>query len=65
MKIPFWGQPPDQNCYDDSLYWEVRNPISHKYSIHSLTNSTDTSDTTVVLWDLVVLVFLNYQNSVE
>ncbi|CAF91963.1 unnamed protein product, partial [Tetraodon nigroviridis] len=24
MKIPFWGQPPDQNCYDDSLYWEVR-----------------------------------------
>uniref|UniRef100_A0A8C6NZX5 Ammonium transporter Rh type A n=1 Tax=Nothobranchius furzeri TaxID=105023 RepID=A0A8C6NZX5_NOTFU len=23
MKLPFWGQPPDQNCYDDSLYWEV------------------------------------------
>lgn len=37
MKIPFWGQPPDQNCYDDSLYWEVRNPISHKYYIHPLT----------------------------
>uniref|UniRef100_A0AAQ4R3D1 Ammonium transporter Rh type A n=1 Tax=Gasterosteus aculeatus aculeatus TaxID=481459 RepID=A0AAQ4R3D1_GASAC len=23
MKLPFWGQPPDQNCYDDSIYWEV------------------------------------------
>ncbi|KAA0708948.1 Ammonium transporter Rh type [Triplophysa tibetana] len=23
MKIPFWGQPPDQNCFDDSIYWEV------------------------------------------
>ncbi|KAM4695280.1 ammonium transporter Rh type A [Discoglossus pictus] len=23
LKLPFWGQPPDQNCYDDSLYWEV------------------------------------------
>lgn len=37
MKIPLWGQPPDQNCYDDSLYWEVRNPIPHKYHIRSLT----------------------------
>ncbi|XP_015243490.1 PREDICTED: ammonium transporter Rh type A [Cyprinodon variegatus] len=25
MKLPFWGQPPDQNCFDDSLYWEVPN----------------------------------------
>ncbi|KAG7270458.1 hypothetical protein CRUP_022771 [Coryphaenoides rupestris] len=23
MKLPFWAQPPDQNCFDDSLYWEV------------------------------------------
>ncbi|XP_056419971.1 ammonium transporter Rh type A isoform X3 [Hyla sarda] len=23
LKLPFWGQPPDQNCYDDTLYWEV------------------------------------------
>lgn len=23
MKIPFWSQPPDQNCFDDSIYWEV------------------------------------------
>uniref|UniRef100_A0AAY5K8Z4 Ammonium transporter Rh type A n=1 Tax=Esox lucius TaxID=8010 RepID=A0AAY5K8Z4_ESOLU len=24
MKLPFWGQPPDQNCFDDSIYWETR-----------------------------------------
>ncbi|KAK1170320.1 ammonium transporter Rh type A-like [Acipenser oxyrinchus oxyrinchus] len=23
LRLPFWGLPPDQNCYDDSIYWEV------------------------------------------
>ncbi|KAH0621807.1 hypothetical protein JD844_023445 [Phrynosoma platyrhinos] len=23
LHLPFLGQPPDQNCYDDSVYWEV------------------------------------------
>ncbi|KAK0142177.1 Ammonium transporter Rh type A [Merluccius polli] len=23
MKLPFLAQPPDQNCFDDSIYWEV------------------------------------------
>lgn len=23
LKLPVWSQPPDQNCFDDSLYWEV------------------------------------------
>ncbi|KAJ8355603.1 hypothetical protein SKAU_G00183970 [Synaphobranchus kaupii] len=23
MKLPVWSQPPDQSCYDDSIYWEV------------------------------------------
>ncbi|XP_067880484.1 ammonium transporter Rh type A-like isoform X2 [Heterodontus francisci] len=23
LRIPFWGQPPDQNCFDDDIYWEV------------------------------------------
>ncbi|KAJ8391509.1 hypothetical protein AAFF_G00088310 [Aldrovandia affinis] len=23
MKLPGLGQPPDQNCFDDSIYWEV------------------------------------------
>uniref|UniRef100_A0A2K5NU03 Ammonium transporter Rh type A n=1 Tax=Cercocebus atys TaxID=9531 RepID=A0A2K5NU03_CERAT len=22
LKLPFWGQPSDQDCYDDSVYWE-------------------------------------------
>ncbi|KAJ6659612.1 hypothetical protein lerEdw1_018581 [Lerista edwardsae] len=25
LKLPFLGQPPDQICYDDSVYWEVPN----------------------------------------
>ncbi|XP_072355164.1 ammonium transporter Rh type A-like [Scyliorhinus torazame] len=25
LLIPFWGQPPDQNCFDDQIYWEVPN----------------------------------------
>lgn len=29
MKIPFWGQPPDQNCFDDSIYWEVQQQQQH------------------------------------
>lgn len=24
LKLPFLGQAPDQNCFDDSVYWEVR-----------------------------------------
>uniref|UniRef100_A0A3B3BFS5 Ammonium transporter Rh type A n=1 Tax=Oryzias melastigma TaxID=30732 RepID=A0A3B3BFS5_ORYME len=36
MKLPVWGQPPDQNCFDDSIYWEVRRPIPHKFHIQSL-----------------------------
>ncbi|XP_067840575.1 ammonium transporter Rh type A-like [Heptranchias perlo] len=23
LRIPFWGQPSDQNCFDDQIYWEV------------------------------------------
>ncbi|XP_003510713.1 ammonium transporter Rh type A [Cricetulus griseus] len=23
LKLPFWDQPSDENCYDDSLYWKV------------------------------------------
>uniref|UniRef100_A0A8C7MJH1 Ammonium transporter Rh type A n=1 Tax=Oncorhynchus kisutch TaxID=8019 RepID=A0A8C7MJH1_ONCKI len=31
MKLPFWGQPPDQNCFDDSIYWEI--VISHTWQM--------------------------------
>ncbi|KAM6185141.1 ammonium transporter Rh type A [Rhynchocyon petersi] len=24
LKLPIWDQPPDENCYDDSVYWEVQ-----------------------------------------
>ncbi|XP_026568693.1 ammonium transporter Rh type A isoform X1 [Pseudonaja textilis] len=23
VSLPFLGQPPDENCYDDSVYWEI------------------------------------------
>ncbi|XP_059837620.1 ammonium transporter Rh type A-like [Hypanus sabinus] len=23
LRISIWGQPPDQNCFEDQLYWEV------------------------------------------
>ncbi|XP_068277388.1 ammonium transporter Rh type A [Nyctibius grandis] len=34
LKLPFLGQPSDQNCFDDSVYWEV--PEEEKpHEIHS------------------------------
>ncbi|XP_044139147.1 LOW QUALITY PROTEIN: ammonium transporter Rh type C [Bufo gargarizans] len=23
LKLPIWGEPADENCFDDSVYWEV------------------------------------------
>ncbi|XP_075431288.1 ammonium transporter Rh type C isoform X2 [Ascaphus truei] len=23
LKLPFWGEPADENCFDDAVYWEV------------------------------------------
>ncbi|XP_020820603.1 ammonium transporter Rh type C [Phascolarctos cinereus] len=23
LKLPFWGQPADENCFEDDVYWEV------------------------------------------
>ncbi|XP_036133995.1 ammonium transporter Rh type C [Molossus molossus] len=28
LKIPIWGQPADENCFEDAIYWEV--PEEHK-----------------------------------
>ncbi|EHB08383.1 Ammonium transporter Rh type A [Heterocephalus glaber] len=36
LKIPFWEQPLDQYCYDDSVYWEVLYSILNK----NINNST-------------------------
>ena len=24
LRFPIWGDPADDNCYDDEVYWEVR-----------------------------------------
>nr|XP_019590162.1 PREDICTED: ammonium transporter Rh type A [Rhinolophus sinicus] len=34
LKLPIWGQPPDQNCYDDSVYWEVPRWREHDNDFH-------------------------------
>lgn len=23
LRLPFWGQAPDENCFEDAVYWEV------------------------------------------
>uniref|UniRef100_G1PLH9 Ammonium transporter Rh type A n=1 Tax=Myotis lucifugus TaxID=59463 RepID=G1PLH9_MYOLU len=30
LKLPIWGQPSDQNCYDDSVFWEVLCTVLNK-----------------------------------
>uniref|UniRef100_UPI00398E70D9 ammonium transporter Rh type C-like 2 n=1 Tax=Pristiophorus japonicus TaxID=55135 RepID=UPI00398E70D9 len=36
LKLPFWGDPTDENCFEDTVYWEVPEeegvPL---YSVHS------------------------------
>ncbi|XP_004696423.1 ammonium transporter Rh type A [Echinops telfairi] len=34
LKIPIWGQPSDQDCYDDSVYWEVPRWREHDHYFH-------------------------------
>ncbi|XP_003803571.1 ammonium transporter Rh type A [Otolemur garnettii] len=34
LKIPIWGQPLDENCYDDSVYWEVPRVREHDSGFH-------------------------------
>lgn len=24
LRFPIWGDPADDNCFDDEVYWEVR-----------------------------------------
>ena len=30
LKFPIWGDPADDNCYDDEVYWEVSEQFHHK-----------------------------------
>ncbi|XP_041031137.1 ammonium transporter Rh type C-like [Carcharodon carcharias] len=50
LKLPFWGDPSDENCYEDQVYWEVpKEEESALYSVqyvnNSPTKSTTNSDT--------------------
>uniref|UniRef100_A0A8C2R4D3 Ammonium transporter Rh type A n=1 Tax=Capra hircus TaxID=9925 RepID=A0A8C2R4D3_CAPHI len=36
LKIPFWAQPPDEDCYDDSVYWEVPMKTEYDNRFHEL-----------------------------
>ncbi|KAM7229258.1 hypothetical protein CapIbe_019374 [Capra ibex] len=36
LKIPFWAQPPDEDCYDDSVYWEVPMRTEYDNRFHEL-----------------------------
>ncbi|XP_072800937.1 ammonium transporter Rh type A isoform X2 [Vicugna pacos] len=31
LRIPVWGQPADQDCYDDAVYWKVPQRTEHDY----------------------------------
>uniref|UniRef100_A0AAY4ESC4 Ammonium transporter Rh type A n=1 Tax=Denticeps clupeoides TaxID=299321 RepID=A0AAY4ESC4_9TELE len=44
MKIPIWSQPPDQNCYDDSVFWEV--PEEEEEKEESLTHGDHSKNKT-------------------
>ncbi|XP_057576074.1 ammonium transporter Rh type C isoform X2 [Hippopotamus amphibius kiboko] len=28
LKLPFWGQPADENCFEDAVYWEAPQTVS-------------------------------------
>ncbi|XP_006149162.1 ammonium transporter Rh type A [Tupaia chinensis] len=34
LRLPIWGQPPDEDCYDDAVYWEVPRRREHDDHFH-------------------------------
>ncbi|XP_043306391.1 ammonium transporter Rh type A [Cervus canadensis] len=36
LKIPIWAQPSDEDCYDDSVYWEVPRRTEYDNRFHDL-----------------------------
>ncbi|XP_076980285.1 ammonium transporter Rh type C [Tamandua tetradactyla] len=38
LKFPVWGQPADQNCFEDEVYWEV--PKEPEHTVHLPEDST-------------------------
>ncbi|XP_078097139.1 ammonium transporter Rh type C-like 2 [Mustelus asterias] len=46
LKLPFWGDPSDENCFEDEVYWEVPGEEEAAlYSIHSVNNPSTKSAT--------------------
>ncbi|XP_006881983.1 PREDICTED: ammonium transporter Rh type A [Elephantulus edwardii] len=43
LKLPIWEQPTDQNCYDDSVYWEVPECTEHdnRFNAHDSHNQLE------------------------
>lgn len=33
LRLPIWGDPADDNCFDDESYWEVRGRCLQDYII--------------------------------
>ncbi|KAB0355154.1 hypothetical protein FD755_022613 [Muntiacus reevesi] len=40
LKIPIWAQPSDEDCYDDSVYWEVPRRTEYDNRFHDLLDFT-------------------------
>ncbi|KAL1774181.1 ammonium transporter Rh type C [Sigmodon hispidus] len=38
LKLPFWGQAADENCFDDTIYWEIHEEVSTVYIPEDLTH---------------------------
>ncbi|XP_021502717.1 ammonium transporter Rh type C [Meriones unguiculatus] len=37
LKLPFWGQAADENCFEDSVYWEIHEEVNTVYIPEDLT----------------------------
>lgn len=35
LKFPIWGDPADDNCFDDEAYWEVMALFFHQMAVLS------------------------------
>ncbi|XP_065105426.2 rh family, C glycoprotein a [Paramisgurnus dabryanus] len=49
LRLPFWGDPSDENCFDDEVYWEVPEdeeslPPILEYNNHMISKMPDMSE---------------------
>ncbi|XP_021248410.1 ammonium transporter Rh type A [Numida meleagris] len=51
LKLSMWGQIPDQNCFDDSAYWEV--PEEEKLPEILLNNYNEHSRVESTMWTFI------------